>query len=125
MSDTILEFTIPGLPKIINANSNWRVRYGHAKTWRKKSAEAAWAMWQKSKRCGKPLTHVKLTLIRGSTREPDFDNLVASFKPVVDGLMDAGVISDDNSKVVLQRAYKWEKAAKKAGFIRVTVESLE
>ncbi len=121
----MFQFKIPGLPKIPNANGNWRVKYGNSKKWRKLAAEAAWGVWSLSKRCGKPLERVKLTLIRGSTRECDYDNLVASFKPVIDGLMDAGVITDDNSKIVCQRQYIWEKAKAKAGYIIVFVESLE
>ena len=52
----------------------------------------------------KPLSKAKIKLIRHSHRTLDFDNCVASMKPVVDALVDCGVLSDDSWKVL----GKWE-----------------
>lgn len=125
MSDyTVVQITIPGLPKTPNIRQHWAAKAAHNKKWRKMAGEAAWAEWKKYPQCGKPLQRVRLTLIRGSTKEPDLDNLVASFKSIIDGLKDAGIISDDNPRVVSEIKPRWEKAPRKAGYVKVIVEEL-
>lgn len=44
----------------------------------------------------KPLRKCSLTLVRYGTKYLDFDGLVGSFKPVVDGLKYSEIIIDDN-----------------------------
>jgi len=39
----------------------------------------------------RPLTEARIELVRHSSVEPDYDNLVGSFKAIIDGLRDAGV----------------------------------
>lgn len=51
-----------------------------------------------------PLLKAKIKIIRHSSRTLDYDSLVASMKPVVDALVDCGVLSDDSWKVL----GKWE-----------------
>lgn len=75
----------------------------------------------KPKRPASPLIQCEMILTRFSTRECDFDNLVASFKPVVDGLKDAGVILDDSSKVIVRREYRHRPAKPKQGKVRIEV----
>lgn len=43
-----------------------------------------------------PLKTFKLSIHRFATRQLDIDNFVASLKPIIDGLVLAGVIHDDN-----------------------------
>lgn len=69
----------------------------------------------------KPLEKARVVLTRHSASEPDFDNLVASFKPVIDALVEAGVIIDDKSSVIGQPEYRWKKAKPKQGSIEVWV----
>lgn len=73
-------------------------------------------------RPAKPLERCALIITRHSSSEPDFDNAVASAKPLVDGLKDAGVIVDDKSSCIVERKYLWEKAPPKKGFVTVRVE---
>jgi crossover junction endodeoxyribonuclease RusA len=49
-----------------------------------------------------PLEAVEITLIYTpkTARKRDTDNLFATLKPAVDGLVDAGVIADDNTEIV-------------------------
>lgn len=47
-----------------------------------------------------PLSRAQLSITRHFYRTLDFDGLVGSFKPVVDGLIHAGVIVDDNWRVL-------------------------
>lgn len=43
-----------------------------------------------------PLEKFHLTITRCGTRYLDYDNLVASYKPFIDGLKLAGIIKDDS-----------------------------
>ena len=70
-----------------------------------------------------PLETAKITLIRGSSREPDFDGLVGSFKAVLDGLVKAGIIKDDKVSVIGQPTYLWERTSPKKGYIRIQISS--
>ena len=49
-----------------------------------------------------PLQAVEITLIYTpkTARKRDTDNLFATLKPAVDGLVDAGVLADDNTEIV-------------------------
>jgi hypothetical protein len=88
-----------------------------------------------SARPDEPLRRARVTLTRRSSVEPDYDNLVASFKPVVDALtrsrknrngrwiIRADVLADDTPKI-LDREYRWEHAPSRHGSIRVEVEEL-
>lgn len=46
-----------------------------------------------------PLTKASITLVRHSWRMLDYDGLVGSMKPVVDGLVRCGVLTDDSWQV--------------------------
>ncbi|GAB4052500.1 hypothetical protein [Spirosoma litoris] len=56
---------------------------------------------------------VKLTLVRMSVGELDYDNLVGGAKPAIDALVNAGIIRGDKLKDIAERAY--EQAKVKAG----------
>ena len=112
-----LTFELEGLPKSQTNNyGHWRTRAKSKKDWEDRVIAATITQWPKD-----PLTEAKLTFTRCSSSEPDFDNLVASFKPVMDGLVRARIILDDKPSVVGQPQYRWEKAAPKQGKIRVQV----
>lgn len=63
----------------------------------------------------------RLQLIRHSQTEPDFDGLVSSFKPIIDGLVISGVLENDRSANIGQPDYHWEYAPPKAGKITVRI----
>lgn len=116
-----LEFTLQGLPKLANGSyGHWRVRAAAAKAWKQRSFATAWP-----DRPPQPLKKAKVTLIRHSSSEPDFDGLVSSFKNVLDGLKQARVIEDDRGSVIGQPSYQWAKSAPKKGFVTVIVESID
>lgn len=115
-----LEFILDGLPPTANSHkAHWAVSGRERKRWR--DAARLRAMIQ---RPPSPLTKCRLICTRFSYREPDFDNLTQSFKSVIDGLKDAGVILDDKPSVVLERKYLWERAPQKQGKIQVIVEEI-
>ncbi len=111
-----LKFELPGLPRTTNgSHGHWRVKAAHSKTWKQKVFTACWhlrPLW--------PLKAARIVLTRVSSVEPDYDNLVISFKPVIDGLRQAGVIADDKMSVIGAPTYAWRKC--KPGLGHVVIE---
>jgi hypothetical protein len=117
----VLELEIPGLPKRTNnAQANWRAKYAEAKKWKRLVLNAVvFARKQPKAPCQK----AQVTLTRHSSVRPDFDGLVSSFKHVIDGLILAKVIVNDNHDVIGVPEYLWEKAPPKLGRITIKVEA--
>lgn len=114
-----LEIEIKGLPKLANSLlwEHWSVKQKHNAQWKLNVSLAVGRDKPES-----PLKKAKIELTRFSSNEPDFDGLVSSFKAVLDGLKGCGVIEDDKVSVIGQPVYKWERAAPKAGKIKIRVE---
>lgn len=117
----VLEFELPGLPKTTNAigRAHWAVKVREVRSW-----TAAVMALIAHKRPLEPLSRATLTLTRFSSAEPDYDNLVISFKPVIDALVRAQVLTSDKPSVIGQPEYRWEKAKPRQGMIRVRVEEI-
>ena len=49
-----------------------------------------------------PLGSFKLSVTRHGARALDYDNLISSFKPFIDGLVLSGIIEDDSWKYIRQ-----------------------
>lgn len=122
-----IQFEIADLPKTTNSGgrAHWAMKAKEAKKWKNLTKEA-FLRW-----CGEnnywkvpDLKKAKLTLTRCSAKEPDADGLVSSFKHVIDGLVEAGVIIDDKPSVIGFPNYAWEYARPKQGKIKVKVEAL-
>jgi hypothetical protein len=97
----MITFEIHGLPKMANGgHGHWRADYAHKQMWRKMA-----------------------TFTRCSSSEPDDDGLVHGFKATRDALKHFGVIVDDRPSC-LKSEYKWERAKRGAGKIKVSVEQL-
>ena len=113
-----LSLILTGLPKTTNAGGrlHWAVKAKEAKSWRNLVAMATLGA-----KPPHPLKSATLALTRYSTREPDFDGLVSSFKHIIDGLVDAGIIADDKPSVIGQPAFYWHKAAPKNGHVLIQV----
>lgn len=114
-----LEFTIAGLPKMSNQllRGHWRAKLGHTKEWKRRVATAV-ALAVKPR---ESLTTASITLTRCSATEPDFDGLVSGFKPVIDGLVECGVLAGDKQSNIGQPTYRWERAKARQGMIKVEV----
>jgi len=72
----------------------------------------------------RPLQRSCVRLVRHSSRQPDYDNMVISAKPIVDGLVRAGVLADDRPANFVggHPEYVWEKTKRaEKGFITVEV----
>lgn len=116
-----LEFELEGLPKTTNA-------FARGSYWTYKREKDKWlaaircmTVLQKPKT---PLKRAKLTLTRKSSKRPDNDGLVSSFKYVVDALVHCGIIEDDTPDIIGFPDYRWSQAPMKKGAIHVIVEQV-
>lgn len=117
----IAEIEIQGLPKTINqiGQSHWRVKQRHTQKWKGLVIQHCYL----AKISGLNLAKAWLTLTRCSAKEPDADNLAISFKPLVDGLVEAGVIIDDRPSVIGSSTYLWKASKMKAGKVLIRIEA--
>lgn len=121
MSKYTFEFEIDKLPKMYNqlTRGGWFVRMKHTKAWHLEVHIAV-----SKNRPVAPLKKAKLTLTRCSSNRPDFDGLTSGFKPVIDGLIRAGVLENDDFKVIGIPDYQHERAKRGEGKIRVKIEEI-
>jgi len=117
-----LEFTMPGLPKMTNAKRS----FGHWAQYHKEATKWKQAVFPylATRKPPRPLERAQLTLVRGSSQEPDYEGLVSGFKHVIDGLVEAGILADDKMSNIGAPNYEWELAERGKGYIRVLVEEL-
>jgi Holliday junction resolvase RusA-like endonuclease len=116
-----LEFSLAGLPKM-NTGFSRGNRFAQSREttkWKSKVHLACIGQLPPE-----PLERARLTLTRLSSVEPDYDNLVISFKPIVDGLVKAGVLANDRSSNVGRPEYLWVKVGPRDGRITVRVEGI-
>lgn len=120
----VLAFAIAGLPKLQNQllRGHWRVKHAHAVKWK---AATVRAVFLNGGAPSNPLTRVRLTCVRVSSVEPDYDGLVSSFKPIWDGLVECGVLASDKRSVTGTPEYLWEKGRQGHGQVRVRVEEIK
>ena len=77
------------------------------------------------KRPLQPLTSFQITATRHASRFLDYDNLVSSFKPFIDGLKLAKVIQDDNWNYLRRDNYFPNQEKSKEKKIVITIEEIE
>lgn len=125
MSKHIIDLTILGLPKTTNGtNSHW-IRFSERKKWHKLVTEALMLQHHlPSARLFLPrfVLNPRFTLTRYSSRPPDFDGLVSSFKAIIDTFKKLEVIKDDSMAIIGQPDYKWELAKKSHGRVRIVLD---
>lgn len=96
-----LTFVLNGHPPRDNTMRRWgwRQRSREMRTWRDAAAWSAKAAYRESSLSGDPVPvriHVKFMYRIVRTR--DVANLVASTKPIIDGIVDARMLPDDSPK---------------------------
>jgi hypothetical protein len=118
----MIEFEIKALPRLPNTllGSHWRTRSEHAKKWKLLVAHAL-----HMNKPDAPLKQAKLTLIRRSTKRPDYDGIVGGMKVILDSLVYCGVLIDDTHEVIGVPTYDHEKVGPKCGGIFVRIEAIE
>ena len=117
-----IELEIPGIPPMNSADgiSRWARRklrdrwVGHVRN----------AVLASGARPPEPWTRARVTIVRRSSVEPDFDNLYAGAKFLLDGLKAARVIEDDKPSVIGMPDCRWEYAPPARGSVRIRVEPL-
>lgn len=122
---------LPGhLPELPQKRRHWIHHKRAADNWR----ALVLAIVRPEMRPPEPLSRASIVCTRRSSVEPDFENLAASFKPVVDALCTsrrhgtrfvhrAEIIEDDKPSV-LSRDYAWELASPNEGGIRLALDQL-
>ncbi len=119
-----LTIEIPGLPdsQVSAGKSHWRARQAAAKRWYKRVAAVCVGAEPPE-----PLQLARVTYERHSTTEPDFGNLVSGMKHLEDGLVRCGVLADDKPSNYEGGApvYRWVKAKRGEGHVRIRVEECE
>jgi hypothetical protein len=119
-----LELILPGLPARVNewAGRSWHSKHKESIKWLKR-LQGTLILTRQQPPPG-PLQRASLTLIRYSSRCPDYDGLVSGFKPVIDSLKKMAIIVDDNMNVIGAPTYKWQPARAKHGMIKIIVEEV-
>lgn len=72
-----------------------------------------------------PLTQFKITAVRHGPGTLDYDNLITSLKPYIDGLRLAGIIIDDSIKYLNRENYFTHQVKSETRKIILTVEETE
>jgi len=114
----VLVIDVPGLPPSQNARMGFRERARENLKWKRLVG-----MLVAGKKPPSPLLKATGDVVLHSSRPRDHDNLIASIKPLWDGLVEAGVLSDDTWEVIGCPTYRWEKAPAKLGHVVITVEA--
>lgn len=117
-SETITINKLPLTPNSIGKASIWQ-SHNERHAWRKL---VGFAMMGKCP--PEPLKKVKIEMTRFSSREPDTDNLYASWKFIGDSLKFHSVIEDDKPSV-LELKCKWEKAKPSHGHIKIEITEVD
>lgn len=120
----VTEFTLEGTPRLYNSSNrlHWAVKNKEAWKWKRlvqfKCIELGVS--------GLNLIKAKITIIRHSCKEPDFDGLVSGGKHLLDGLKLAKVITDDKQSVIGQPVYLWQfRGRSQGGMVTMRVEKEE
>ena len=114
-----LKLELPGLPRTTNANSRGKLRdrLREKRLWKR-------TVWLLVREQGgppvEPIKQAALKLTRFSSAEPDYDGLVSSFKHVIDGLVESGVLAGDKRVHIGVPDYQWVRCP--AGKGKCTVE---
>lgn len=109
--------SLPSLPNSLGQFNKW-ARFNQQKKWATLIARSFIGKCPPT-----PLVKAYVTITRYSTREPDRDNLFASLKPVLDGLVKNAIIEDDSSEHIILEA-KWKKGAPKHGRILLEIRGV-
>ncbi len=96
----MITITLPPPPPELSPNSRtgWRAKASYVQAYRYLCKIEAFAQWHQDPQGinHTPPVPVTITFILKDKRRHDWDNLLASFKAGIDGLVDAGLLPDDD-----------------------------
>ncbi len=98
---------------------HWRARAKEANKWKRFVWSKCWHLAPKE-----PLKKAKVTLTRYSSKAPDFDGLVSSFKHCLDSLVESKILENDTFENIGQPTYNWFEARPCYGYIKIEVEEI-
>lgn len=118
----ILELEIPDLPMTYNelGRKHWAVKAKEAKKWINMIH-----ILSSGTRPEEPLKRAKITFTRMSPRKLDPDNIPQSFKHVMDGLVEAGILENDREENIVELKYKQVVCKKFDRGIKIKVEEAQ
>ena len=115
-----IEFILHGLPSLQRQVwSHWTKVRRERDQWRDLIAVVT-----ARQRPAKPLQKADVFFTRFSSAEPDYTNMVASYKPIEDALVKLGILRDDSPQVIVSREYAWERAPRGGGYIKVEIQEI-
>jgi len=114
----MIDFEVPGAPPLLlNSRMNWRTLHRRRKEWKEWVSLALRAC----RIPDEPLRSAVVVYDRYcGYQEPDYDNLVSSFKWVQDAIVEAGVVADD-ARRFLETHHHWHPATPLEKRIRVRI----
>lgn len=93
-----------------NDRDHWAVRNARTQTWRR----AAWAMSKGNRPFTGPVT-ITATIHKPTRVRYDLDGIAPTVKACIDGMCDAGVLTDDHAEVVTTVTIRAGEPRKRAG----------
>ena len=107
-----IEFELPWLPPSEvrgNSRSHWSKKYRASKALR----ESGYAHGLEALDKGhSPMSKASITFVFSNWRRVDLDNLIIGMKGWVDGLVDSGILPDDNPDYLLYDGATFQKVKK-------------
>lgn len=106
------------LPPALNQRMHWRVRA----LWTAAFRRHAWQLCLEEH--VPPLPRAKVTVTHHAVRPMDRDNLFGACKPLIDGIVDAGVIPDDSPEFIRQECESVRVGKRAEERVEITIEKL-
>jgi hypothetical protein len=117
-----ITFSIDGVPVSLNQLLNMKTRSYHQYNNYKKDWTERLVLRTKQLKPKSPFTKVKLKLVSHRHLFLDYDNLVGAMKPIVDGLVTAGLFINDKYETTGQWDVDEKKIPKKQqGFVEIEI----
>ena len=114
------EIFIPRVAEWLTTNSrdHWALRNNRTQTWRR----STWALTKGTRPIQGPVK-ITATIIKPTRHRYDLDGHVPTVKACIDGLRDAGVITEDHTGVVPELTLRAGEPARRAGVL-LRIESI-
>lgn len=96
---TVIRFPRPDVPLNLNHRDHWSVRAKRTKAWRRTAWAEAFSQVPPPRTQPRSLVTVSIPVV--GNRRRDAANLSPTVKPIVDGLVDAGLWPDDTGEYVV------------------------
>lgn len=115
---TTIWFKQPDKRLSLNDREHWAVKARKAKAWRFQASVAAQFTISGNRRQSRSFVEVTFPVKQNRRRDPH--NAIATVKPIIDGLVDAGVWPDDTDEYVIVLDPKFDKRDDDIVVVRLT-----